>query len=165
MSKRYNYAKDFFYLGRGYSYPIALEGVLKLKEISYIHGEGYAAGELKYGPLALIDEGIPVVVVIPPGDSYKKTMSNLEEVKSRRLPVITFGAADDEELKLKNDDIFCTDPNVSEIISPLVYIVALQLLSYYITIEKGFDPDKPINLAKCVTVEYFFKILLLNELY
>ena len=153
MSQRYNYAKDFFYLGRGYSYPTALEGALKLKEISYIHGEGYAAGELKHGPLALIDEGIPVVVVIPPGDSHKKTMSNLEEVKSRGARVLAFGAADDEELAEKAPEVFKINPEVSEIIAPLVYIVPLQLLSYYITIEKGFDPDKPRNLAKCVTVE------------
>ena len=153
MSQRYNYAKDFFYLGRGYSYPTALEGALKLKEISYIHGEGYAAGELKHGPLALIDEGIPVVVVIPPGDSYKKTMSNLEEVKSRGAHVLAFGAADDEELAKKAPEVFKINPDVSEIIAPLVYIVPLQLLSYYITVEKGFDPDKPRNLAKCVTVE------------
>ena len=153
MSQRYNYAKDFFYLGRGYCYPTALEGALKLKEISYIHGEGYAAGELKHGPLALIDEGIPVVVVIPPGESYKKTMSNLEEVKSRGAHVLAFGAADDEELTEKAPKVFKINPDVSEIIAPLVYIVPLQLLSYYITIEKGFDPDKPRNLAKCVTVE------------
>ncbi len=153
MSKRYNYAKDFFYLGRGYSYPTSLEGALKLKEISYIHGEGYAAGELKHGPLALIDEGIPVVVVIPPGESHKKTMSNLEEVKSRGANVIAFGACNDEELKNKSEDIFYINSEVSELISPLVYIVPLQLLAYYITIEKGYDPDKPRNLAKCVTVE------------
>ena len=153
MSQRYNYAKDFFYLGRGYCYPTALEGALKLKEISYIHGEGYAAGELEHGPLALIDEGIPVVVVIPPGDSYKKTMSNLEEVKSRGAHVLAFGAADDEELMEKAPEVFKINPDVGEMIAPLVYIVPLQLLSYYITIEKGFDPDKPRNLAKCVTVE------------
>ena len=153
MSKRYNYAKDFFYLGRGYSYPTALEGALKLKEISYIHGEGYAAGELKHGPLALIHEEIPVIVVIPPGDSHRKTMSNLEEVKSRGAHVLAFGSCDDEELKNKSEDVFCINPEVSELISPLVYIVPLQLLAYYITIEKGHDPDKPRNLAKCVTVE------------
>ena len=153
MSKRYNYAKDFFYLGRGYSYPTALEGALKLKEISYIHGEGYASGELKHGPLALIDDGMPVVVVIPPGDSHKKTMSNLEEVKSRGAHVLAFGASDDEELKNKSEDVFYINPEVCELISPLVYIVPLQLLAYYITIEKGYDPDKPRNLAKCVTVE------------
>ena len=153
ISKRYNYARDFFYLGRGYSYPTALEGALKLKEITYIHGEGYAAGELKHGPLALIDEGIPVVVVIPPGDNYRKTMSNLEEVKSRGANVLAIGSADDEALKAKSDEVIPINSDVKEIIAPLVYIVPLQLIAYYITIEKGHDPDKPKNLAKCVTVE------------
>ena len=153
ISKRYNYARDFFYLGRGYSYPTALEGALKLKEITYIHGEGYAAGELKHGPLALIDEGIPVVVVIPPGDNYRKTMSNLEEVKSRGANVLAIGSADDESLKAKSDEVIPINSDVKEIIAPLVYIVPLQLIAYYITIEKGHDPDKPKNLAKCVTVE------------
>ena len=153
LSKRYNYARDFFYLGRGYSYPTALEGALKLKEISYIHGEGYAAGELKHGPLALIDEGIPVVVIVPPGDNYRKTMSNLEEVKSRGANVLAIGAEGDESLESKADAIISINPDVKEIIAPLVYIVPLQLIAYYITLEKGHDPDKPKNLAKCVTVE------------
>ena len=153
LSKRYNYALDFFYLGRGYSYPTALEGALKLKEISYIHGEGYAAGELKHGPLALIDEGIPVVVIIPPGDNYRKTMSNLEEVKSRGANVLAIGADDDESLKTKANAVISINSEVKEIIAPLVYIVPLQLIAYYITLEKGHDPDKPKNLAKCVTVE------------
>lgn len=153
LSKRYNYARDFFYLGRGYSYPTALEGALKLKEITYIHGEGYAAGELKHGPLALIDEGIPVVVIIPPGDNYRKTMSNLEEVKSRGANVLAIGSEDDESLKSKANDVIAINANVKEIIAPLVYIVPLQLIAYYITLEKGHDPDKPKNLAKCVTVE------------
>ena len=153
LSKRYNYARDFFYLGRGYSYPTALEGALKLKEISYIHGEGYAAGELKHGPLALIDEGIPVVVILPPGDNYRKTMSNLEEVKSRGANVLALGADGDESLKTKADVVIPINPDVKEIIAPLVYIVPLQLIAYYITLEKGHDPDKPKNLAKCVTVE------------
>ena len=153
LSKRYNYADDFFYLGRGYTYPTALEGALKLKEITYIHGEGYAAGELKHGPLALIDEEIPVVVVIPPGDTYKKTMSNLEEVKSRGANVLAVGSADDESLKAKSNDVIEINPEVKEIIAPLVYVVPLQLIAYYITLEKGHDPDKPKNLAKCVTVE------------
>lgn len=153
LSTRYNYARDFFYLGRGYSYPTALEGALKLKEISYIHGEGYAAGELKHGPLALIDEGIPVVVIIPPGENYRKTMSNLEEVKSRGANVLAIGACDDESLKAKANAVIEINSEVKEIIAPLVYIVPLQLIAYYITLEKGHDPDKPKNLAKCVTVE------------
>lgn len=153
LSKRYNYARDFFYLGRGYSYPTALEGALKLKEISYIHGEGYAAGELKHGPLALIDEGIPVVVIIPPGDNYRKTMSNLEEVKSRGANVLAIGAKGDESLKNKANAVIEINSDVKEIIAPLVYVVPLQLIAYYITLAKGHDPDKPKNLAKCVTVE------------
>ena len=152
LSKRYNYARDF-YLGRGYSYPTALEGALNLKEITYIHGEGYAAGELKHGPLALIDEGIPVVVIIPPGDNYRKTMSNLEEVKSRGANVLAIGSGDDDSLKAKANDVIAINKDVKEIIAPLVYIVPLQLIAYYITLEKGHDPDKPKNLAKCVTVE------------
>ena len=140
-------------MGRGYSYPTALEGALKLKEITYIHGEGYAAGELKHGPLALIDEGIPVVVIIPPGDNYRKTMSNLEEVKSRGANVLAIGSKNDESLKSKVDDVIGINDEVKEIIAPLVYVVPLQLIAYYITLEKGHDPDKPKNLAKCVTVE------------
>ena len=142
LSRRYNFARDFFYLGRGYSYPTALEGALKLKEITYIHGEGYAAGELKHGPLALIDEGIPVVVIIPPGDNYRKTMSNLEEVKSRGANVLAIGAGNDESLKAKADDVIPINENVKEIIAPLIYIVPLQLIAYYITLEKGHDPDR-----------------------
>ncbi len=153
ISKRYNFADDFFYLGRGYSYPTALEGALKLKEITYIHGEGYAAGELKHGPLALIDKKVPVVVVIPPGDDYRKTMSNLEEVKSRGAYVLALGADDDETLKSAANDVIAINSEVKDIIAPLVYIVPLQLIAYYITLEKGYDPDKPKNLAKCVTVE------------
>lgn len=153
LSQRYNYARDFFYLGRGYSYPTALEGALKLKEISYIHGEGYAAGELKHGPLALIDEGIPVVVIIPPGDNYRKTMSNLEEVKSRGANVLAIGSSGDKSLESKANAVIPINNDVKEIIAPLVYIVPLQLIAYYITLEKGHDPDKPKNLAKCVTVE------------
>ena len=130
ISTRYNYARDFFYLGRGYSYPTALEGALKLKEISYIHGEGYAAGELKHGPLALIDEGIPVVVIIPPGDNYRKTMSNLEEVKSRGANVLAIGSDDDESLKSKANVVISINSEVKEIIAPLVYIVPLQLIAY-----------------------------------
>ncbi|WP_276956736.1 glutamine--fructose-6-phosphate transaminase (isomerizing) [Methanobrevibacter woesei] len=159
MAKIYNvnkdgeYVNDFFFIGRGYSYPVALEGALKLKEITYIHGEGYAAGELKHGPLALIDEDIPVVVVLPPGENHRKTMSNLEEVKSRGAKVLAIGASDDKDLISKSDDVFIINPEVDDIIAPLVYIVPLQLLSYYVAIERDLNPDQPKNLAKCVTVE------------
>ena len=154
LSVKYRYAKDFFYLGRGYAYPTALEGALKLKEITYIHGEGYAAGELKHGPLALIDKGIPVVVLLPPGDNLEKTMSNLEEVRARGADVLAIGARKDKEQFTNAKDVFLINDEVDEIIAPLVYIVPLQLLSYYVAISKeGVDPDKPKNLAKCVTVE------------
>ena len=154
LSVKYRYAKDFFYLGRGYAYPTALEGALKLKEITYIHGEGYAAGELKHGPLALIDKGIPVVVLLPPGDNLEKTMSNLEEVRARGADVLAIGTRKDKEQFTHAKDVFLINDEVDEIISPLVYIVPLQLLSYYVAISKeGVDPDKPKNLAKCVTVE------------
>ena len=154
LSVKYRYAKDFFYLGRGYAYPTALEGALKLKEITYIHGEGYAAGELKHGPLALIDKGIPVVVLLPPGENLEKTMSNLEEVRARGADVLAIGACKDKEQFTNAKDVFLINGEVDEIIAPLVYIVPLQLLSYYVAISKeGVDPDKPKNLAKCVTVE------------
>lgn len=153
MATKYKDNDDFYFIGRGYSYPVALEGALKLKEITYIHAEGYAAGELKHGPLALIDVGVPVVVILPPGETHRKTMSNLEEVKSRGAHVIAIGANDDALLISKSDDVFTINSKVADIISPLVYIIPLQMLAYYIAIEKDLDPDKPRNLAKCVTVE------------
>ncbi|WP_295723557.1 glutamine--fructose-6-phosphate transaminase (isomerizing) [uncultured Methanobrevibacter sp.] len=153
MTEKYKYTDDFFYIGRGFVYPTALEGALKLKEITYIHGEGYAAGELKHGPLALIDNCIPVVVILPPGENHRKTMSNLEEVKSRGADVIGIGSKADEGIINKSKDCFLINDEVDDIIAPLVYIIPLQLMSYYIAVEKNFDPDKPKNLAKCVTVE------------
>jgi glucosamine--fructose-6-phosphate aminotransferase (isomerizing) len=153
IAKKYKDVPDFFFIGRGLSYPTALEGALKLKEITYIHGEGYAAGELKHGPLALIDDGIPLVAVVPPGDIHDKTLSNVEEVRARGAHVISVGSEDDEILKSESKDMIGLNSSIDEIISPIPYIVPLQLLSYYISIEKGIDPDKPKNLAKCVTVE------------
>lgn len=153
MSKKYKFVRDFFFIGRGFSYPIALEGALKLKEITYIHGEGYAAGELKHGPLALIDEGMPVVVINPPGEDHRKTMNNLKEVKARGADVLAIGSYDDEMLMEESNDVFKINDDVDEIIAPLVYIVPLQILAYYVAIERGLNPDKPKNLAKCVTVE------------
>ncbi len=152
LSKRYDFADNAFYLGRGFSYPIALEGALKLKEITYIHAEGYAAGELKHGPLALIDEKVPVIVIIPPGDDYSKTMTNLEEVKARGAIVLSVGAKGDANIA-ENSNVFIEmNPKIKDILAPLVYIVPLQLLSYYVTLDKGYDPDRPRNLAKVITV-------------
>jgi glucosamine--fructose-6-phosphate aminotransferase (isomerizing) len=153
IAKKYKDVPDFFFIGRGLSYPTALEGALKLKEITYIHGEGYAAGELKHGPLALIDDGVPVVVVVPPGNSHDKTLSNVEEVRARGAHVISVGSQDDEILKSESHDVMEMDGEIDEIMSPISYIVPLQLFAYYISVEKGIDPDKPKNLAKCVTVE------------
>ncbi|MGL4670337.1 MAG: glutamine--fructose-6-phosphate transaminase (isomerizing) [Methanobacteriaceae archaeon] len=153
IGKKYKGARDFFFLGRGLAYPTALEGALKLKEITYIHAEGYASGELKHGPLALIEDNLPVVVVAPPGDSHDKTLSNLEEVKARGADVIAIGSCDDEFLKNETNDLFCLDNSITDLLAPILYVIPLQLLSYYISVERGLDPDKPKNLAKCVTVE------------
>lgn len=153
ISKKYKDATDLFFIGRGFSYPTALEGALKLKEITYIHGEGYAAGELKHGPLALIDDDVPVVAVIPPGRSHDKTLSNLEEVKARGAKVIALGSADNSALKLESNEFIGFSGEISEMFSPLPYVIPLQLLAYHISVERGIDPDKPKNLAKCVTVE------------
>ncbi|HML05474.1 MAG TPA: glutamine--fructose-6-phosphate transaminase (isomerizing), partial [Methanobacterium sp.] len=153
IAEKYKDANDFFFIGRGFSYPTALEGALKLKEITYIHGEGYAAGELKHGPLALIDDGIPVVAVVPPGKSHDKTISNVEEVKARGAKVIGLGSSYDEELKSEVHDLIVFEDEIDEVFSSIPYVIPLQLLSYYISVLKGIDPDKPKNLAKCVTVE------------
>ncbi|OED30725.1 glutamine--fructose-6-phosphate transaminase (isomerizing) [Methanosphaera sp. WGK6] len=152
IAKKYKFAKDFFYIGRGFNYPTALEGALKLKEITYIHGEGYPAGELKHGPLALIDDNIPVVGILPPGPSYNKTYNNLQEIRARGADIIILGASNDTQIDDVEDKILF-NPIIDEIIAPLLYIIDLQLLSYYISIEKNIDPDKPKNLAKSVTVE------------
>ena len=153
IAEKYRDARDFFFIGRGFSYPTAMEGALKLKEITYIHAEGYAAGELKHGPLALIDEGVPVVAVVPPGKSHDKTLSNVEEVKARGAHVIGLGSSDDEVLKAEVHDVIGFENEIDEIFSSILYVIPLQLLSYYISVMKGIDPDKPKNLAKCVTVE------------
>ena len=152
IAKKYKFARDFFYIGRGFNYPTALEGALKLKEITYIHGEGYPAGELKHGPLALIEDNIPVVGILPPGPSYRKTYNNLQEIKARGADMIILGANNDTHLDDIEDKLLF-DPEIDEVLSPLLYIIDLQLLAYYISIEKCIDPDKPKNLAKSVTVE------------
>lgn len=152
IAKKYKFARDFFYIGRGFNYPTALEGALKLKEITYIHGEGYPAGELKHGPLALIEDNIPVIGILPPGPSYRKTYNNLQEIKARGADMIILGANNDTHLDDIEDKLLF-DPEIDEVLSPLLYIIDLQLLAYYISIEKGIDPDKPKNLAKSVTVE------------
>ncbi|MCE5215209.1 MAG: glutamine--fructose-6-phosphate transaminase (isomerizing) [Methanobacterium sp.] len=153
IAKRYKNTWDFFFIGRGFSFPTAMEGALKLKEITYIHGEGYAAGELKHGPLALIDDDVPVVAVIPPGHSHDKTLSNMEEVKSRKARIIALGADNDEDIISEAHEFIGFAPDIDEMLSPIPYVIPLQLLAYYISVERNIDPDKPKNLAKCVTVE------------
>jgi glucosamine--fructose-6-phosphate aminotransferase (isomerizing) len=152
IAKRYHTKRNFLYLGRGINYPIALEGALKLKEISYIHAEGYAAGEMKHGPIALIDKDMPVVVLAPRDRLYEKTVNNLMEVKARRAPVIAFVAEGERELGKTADAVF-TIPNVHPLISPILFAIPLQLLAYHIAVLRGTDVDQPRNLAKSVTVE------------
>jgi glucosamine--fructose-6-phosphate aminotransferase (isomerizing) len=143
--------KDFLYLGRGINYPIALEGALKLKEISYIHAEGYAAGEMKHGPIALIDEGLPVVVLAPKDDLFEKMTSNIEEVKARGGRAIC--VTDAPEHLSRNVDSVIQIPSVHPLLSPFVSVIPLQLLAYHMAVLRGCNVDQPRNLAKSVTVE------------
>jgi len=152
VARRYMNAASGLYLGRGLLHPIALEGALKLKEISYIHAEGYAAGEMKHGPIALIDEATPTFVVVPRGPSYEKTASNLAEILARRGAVIAVGNADDDELRAMCSDYLAL-PATTPWSAPIVAVVPLQLLAYHIADLKGTDVDQPRNLAKSVTVE------------
>ena len=145
-------ARDFLYLGRGKNFPIALEGALKLKEISYIHAEGYPAGEMKHGPIALIDEDVPVVVLLPKGSTYEKTLSNMEEVIARSGRVIAICSAGEEEMHARVETTI-EIPHLDEDLDPLLLSVPLQLLAYHIAVLKGTDVDQPRNLAKSVTVE------------
>jgi glucosamine--fructose-6-phosphate aminotransferase (isomerizing) len=145
-------ARDVLYLGRGVNYPIALEGALKLKEISYIHAEGYPAGEMKHGPIALIDAEMPVVVVATPGRVYEKVLSNIQEVRSRDGRVIAVAVEGDERVAALADEVLPV-PAVDEDLSPLVNVVPLQLLAYHVAERRGCDIDQPRNLAKSVTVE------------
>ena len=146
-------ARDVLYLGRGPEYPLALEGALKLKEISYIHAEGYASGEMKHGPIALIDEAVPVIVLAPSGPLFEKTVSNMQEVMARGGKVVLI--SDAEGLAEAGDGCMATIemPKVHPLIAPLVYAVPVQLLAYHVAVAKGTDVDQPRNLAKSVTVE------------
>jgi len=145
-------ARDFLFVGRGLSFPIALEGALKLKEISYIHAEGYASGELKHGPIALIDKDMPILALVPQDDVYQKSISNVEEIKARQGRLILIGTDGDGHLKNITDDIIYM-PKVHEDINPILYTIPAQLLSYEIATRRGCDVDQPRNLAKSVTVE------------
>ena len=152
ISQIFTYAHNFLYLGRGYNYPVALEGALKLKEISYIHAEGYPAAEMKHGPIALIDDEMPVVVIATKNELYEKVISNIQEIKARRARVIAIVSEGDETIK-KIADATIELPQTQECLEPLLATVPLQLLAYYIAICKGKNVDQPRNLAKSVTVE------------
>jgi len=152
IAHRYFHASNFLFLGRGILYPIALEGALKLKEISYIHAEGYAAGEMKHGPIALIDEEMPVVVIVPRDRVYEKVVSNLEEVRARDGQVIALASEGDTEIQDKADAVVRI-PDLGEYLTAVVATIPLQLLAYHVAVLKGTDVDQPRNLAKSVTVE------------
>ncbi len=159
LAKDFSTARDFLYLGRGIHFPIALEGALKLKEISYIHAEGYPAGEMKHGPNALIDETLPVVVLATRDEAdpasklrYEKTLSNIQEVTARSGRVIAVATEGDTTIGQLVEHVIHIPPAI-ELLSPLIEIVPLQLLAYYIAVRRGCDVDQPRNLAKSVTVE------------
>ena len=152
IAEKYKNAANALFLGRGYNFPIALEGALKLKEISYIHAEGYPAAEMKHGPIALVDENLPVVFVATKDEYHAKIVSNIQEIKARKGKVIAIITEGDETIPAMADDIFIVPP-ADEIVAPLLSVIPLQLLSYYIGVAKGCDVDKPRNLAKSVTVE------------
>ncbi len=152
IAEIYRHSNNFLYLGRGVNFPVALEGALKLKEISYIHAEGYPAAEMKHGPIALIDENMPVVFIVPRDEIYNKVISNMEEVKARKARIIAIAYEGDDNIKNYSDHIIYV-PGVRKMLSPLLTVIPLQLLAYHIAVLKGCDVDKPRNLAKSVTVE------------
>ena len=152
IATKYAHHSNFLYLGRGYNFPVALEGALKLKEISYVHAEGYPAGEMKHGPIALIEPGLPIVAVANEGPLYEKVVSNIQEVRAREGYVIAIATEGDEQIKHFADEVIYI-PKVDPILIPLVATVPMQLLSYHVAHLRGTDIDQPRNLAKSVTVE------------
>ena len=152
LSRIFTYASNFLYLGRGFSYPVALEGALKLKEISYIHAEGYPAAEMKHGPIALIDSDMPVVVIATHNAMYDKVLSNIQEIKARKGKVIALISKGDSTIRNIADEVI-EIPDTMECLEPLISTIPLQMLAYHIAVCKGKDVDQPRNLAKSVTVE------------
>jgi glucosamine--fructose-6-phosphate aminotransferase (isomerizing) len=152
LAKQYAHHRDFLYLGRRYNFPVALEGALKLKEVSYIHAEGYGAGEMKHGPLAMIDENFPSVVIVPKDSMYEKMVSNIQQLKARKGPVVAVASMGDTEIANLADDVMYI-PHTLEMLTPILAVVPLQLFAYYVAREKGYNVDRPRNLAKSVTVE------------
>jgi glucosamine--fructose-6-phosphate aminotransferase (isomerizing) len=156
IATRFHNCTDFLYLGRGINYPIALEGALKLKEISYIHAEGYPAGEMKHGPIALIDERMPVVAIAPHDHVFEKMLGNVQEAKARGGSVIALTTPGDDKLSSllePSQDVLVTLPEAPALLMPIIAVVPLQLLAYHIAVRRGCDVDQPRNLAKSVTVE------------
>ena len=152
VAEKYAGCNNFLYLGRQFNFPTALEGALKLKEISYIHAEGYPAAEMKHGPIALVDRHTPSVFLMPHGQTYDKVMSNLQEIKARGGPVIAVVGEGDREVAGLADDVIEV-PESAEFLQPIITVIPLQLLAYHIAVARGCDVDKPRNLAKSVTVE------------
>jgi glucosamine--fructose-6-phosphate aminotransferase (isomerizing) len=152
LANLYHDREHLLFLGRGINYPIALEGALKLKEISYIHAEGYPAGEMKHGPIALIDERMPVVTIAPRDSVYDKMVSQIEQVKARGGIVIAVATEGDDEIRRKADHVLYV-PETSPLLTPVLTVLPLQLLAYHMAIRRGCDVDQPRNLAKSVTVE------------
>ncbi|MBN1865277.1 MAG: SIS domain-containing protein, partial [Victivallales bacterium] len=152
IAEKYSFAEDFFFIGRGYLYPVALEGALKLKEISYIHAEGYHAAELKHGPIALLDGKVPVVAMANDIPGKDKIVSNMQECRARKSPVIAVATDGDQSIDGHADDIIRV-PAASKFITPIVSVLALQLFAYHVANKRGCEIDQPRNLAKSVTVE------------
>ncbi len=152
LADKFHKAENFLFLGRGINYPIALEGALKLKEISYIHAEGYPAGEMKHGPIALIDESMPVLAIVTKDALYDKMVSQVQQAKARGGIVIALATEGDELIQQEADHVIYV-PETPPLLSPIVNVVPLQLLSYHIAVRRGADVDQPRNLAKSVTVE------------
>jgi len=152
LAKKYYKSRDFIFIGRGVNYPTALEGALKLKEISYIHATGYPAGELKHGPIALIDENMPIVCLCPKADTYEKMISNIQEVKARKGRLIVIATEGDEEASSLGEDVLFI-PESRQDLTPMLSAIPLQLLSYHISLLLECNVDQPRNLAKSVTVE------------
>jgi len=152
LAEKYQNYQNFLFLGRKYNYPIAQEGALKLKEITYIHAEGYPAGEMKHGPIAMIDKNFPSVVIAPKDSVYEKMISNIQEIKARKGKIIAITTEGNIEMGQLADDVIYI-PKTLEMLTPILSVVPLQLFAYYIAVLKGLDPDKPRNLAKSVTVE------------
>ena len=152
LAERWKDYENFLFLGRRYNYPVALEGALKLKEISYIHAEGYGAGEMKHGPIAMISRDFPTMAIVPKNGVSEKMFSNLEEIKARKGPIFAIATEGDEHIASLADDVFYI-PKTIEQFEPLLTVVPLQLFAYYVGTKRGLNVDKPRNLAKSVTVE------------